>query len=82
MLWWFLLTFFASTIDDILVVFYLRRVRDDIIPSAILYSMSIGFVQLLAMNFFIVDRIYGLANILGNGLGTGIAMWLERKRRV
>jgi hypothetical protein len=75
---WFLGALTFSTIDDILVVFYLRRVRDDILKAAVFYSMALGAVQLLGTNFFIEARWLGIPILLGNGLGTAIAMRYEK----
>ena len=74
----FLLVLFFSIVDDVIVIFYLRRVVADKILKASLLSMSLGVVQLFGTNFFIEDRIFGLATVIGNGIGTPIAMWYER----
>jgi hypothetical protein len=75
----FLVALVASIVDDVLVIFYLRRVVDDDIVRAVVFSMALGTVQLIGTNFFIESRWYGMAVVLGNGIGTALAMIYERK---
>lgn len=81
MTWWLaLLVFVFSIIDDILVVYYLRRVVDSDYVKASLASMAVGCVQILGIYFVIKDSLdYSIPLILGNGVGTTLAIWLEKK---
>jgi hypothetical protein len=77
-LYFFLLVLGLSIADDIICVFYLRRVVDGDIVQGALFSMGLGTVQLIGTNFFIESRWYGLAVVLGNGIGTAVAIWYEK----
>jgi len=73
------LALLVSILDDVLVVFYLRRVVDNNIIRAALLSMALGSIQLIGTNFFIESRWFGLPIVLGNGIGTAFAVWYEWK---
>lgn len=63
--------------DDILVVFYMRRVmKGDRIVAALL-SGVITAVVCLEVTYYAPERVYILPNALGSAIGTPLAMWLE-----
>jgi hypothetical protein len=73
--YFFLIVLGLSTLDDIICVFYLDRVADGDIVAGLLFSMALGTVQLIGTNFFIESRWYGVAVVVGNGIGTAVAIW-------
>jgi hypothetical protein len=73
-------TLALSILDDVLVVLYLNRVRDSDILSACLLSMAVGSVQVGGLYFVFKDSMeYALPLILGNGIGTALAIYLDKR---
>ncbi len=77
---YFFIVLGISILDDILVVFYYWRIEHDHPKQASLLSVAIGGVQLLGFCFVFLDSIqYAIPLLIGNGLGTYLAMWMKKK---
>ena len=72
-----ILVFSLSLSDDILAVFYLRRVvNGKKYMAAILSGLLTGLIS-LEVTLYITDPIYMAFNIVGSVIGTPLAMWVD-----
>ena len=77
--WIAIFIFFLSVADDILVVFFMRRVmKGDKLLAGLLSGVTTAVVA-LEVTYYAPDRTYILPNSLGSCVGTPLAMWLEDK---
>ena len=76
-LWLALLIFFLSIGDDLLVVFYMRRVVGGELFWAALLSAIVTGVVSLEVTIYAPDPVYIPFNCAGSAIGTPLAMWLE-----
>ncbi|MDI6785075.1 MAG: hypothetical protein QMD92_00040 [bacterium] len=72
-----LIVFTLSVTDDILVVFYLRRVSSGHKIQAALFSGLITGLISLEITLYITDMTYILFNVFGSIIGTPLAMWAD-----
>lgn len=78
MTWWLaLLILVLSIVDDIGVVFYLRRVVSDKRGMAAILSGLLTGIISLEVVIYAVDPIYIPFNCIGSVIGTWLAMWLD-----
>lgn len=78
-LWIAVLVFFLSAIDDVIVVFYLRRVVDGKRISAAILSGALTALIGLEVLIYVSDWLYLAPNVVGSVVGTWSAMLLEEK---
>jgi hypothetical protein len=77
--WLAIAIFLLSVADDILVVFYMRRVVAGRRASASLLSGGLTLLISLEVFIYVSDWIYILPNCLGSILGTWIAIGIEER---
>lgn len=74
-----LAVFILSMSDDLLAVFYLRRVSADKKMQAALFSGLLTGLISLEVTLYIAGPIYIIFNIIGSVIGTPLAMWADDK---
>jgi uncharacterized protein YebE (UPF0316 family) len=81
MVWWIVLAvFLASVLDDILYVFFVRRIMDGSRLSAALLSGALTMiVSLEGYAQYAVHPGYIVANAFGSSVGCPLAMYIEEK---
>ena len=77
--WLALAIFLLSIGDDILVVYYMRRVIAGKRRVAGLLSGALTGLISLEVFIYVSDYVYIIPNCLGSIIGTWLALWLEEK---
>ena len=75
----FVLILICSIGDDILCVFYYRRVNGDTYLSASLLSGALTAMVSFSVICYTQEWIYMIPNVVGSMVGTPFAMWLDGK---
>jgi hypothetical protein len=72
--------FICSVADDVLVVFYYRRVNvNNKKLQASLLSGSLTAMVSFAVIFYTTDWRYVIPNVLGSMIGTPLAIWIDSR---
>ena len=74
--WLALAIFVLSIADDILVVYYMRRVVAGRKATASLLSGGITLLISLEVFVYVSNLQYVIPNVIGSTVGTWIALWL------
>ena len=75
--WIALAIFLLSVGDDILVVFYMRRVVTGRRVAASLLSGALTVLISLEVFIYVSNWVYIIPNCLGSVVGTWLALWIE-----
>jgi hypothetical protein len=77
--WLALLIFFLSILDDVVVVFYMRRVVSGKKGTASILSGALTGLISLEVVIYVADPIYVIPNCIGSVVGTWAALLVEEK---